>query len=159
MKRIHNANDLTLDLQRNYTQEIKAKPRGLWYAIDHEWLRWCAGEMPHWVKKYAHSLDVDTKDILIISDVSELYKFHKKYYKEWGIRWDKIAGEYKGIEIQNYYHLKNETRYGTDFLWLYGWDVPSGCIWDLSIVNDIHSEPTPNEYFTCDDYGAFIIDY
>ena len=53
------------------------------------------------------------------------------YIREEGesIDWKKVASKYDGIEINPY---QFEARY--QYLWYYGWDVASGCIWNLKSV-------------------------
>ena len=74
-----------------------------------------------------------------------------------------VLGRYYGIEIYLYEVLKYEKDldYGRinneDLIWLYGWDIPSGAIWnpraikDLEYIGEINSikmyeEVTGKEY-------------
>jgi len=99
--------------------------------------------MPQWIKPNWFSLDLDMKGILVIQSVSDLLRFQKKYrtfepYIQ--INWESVKKDYRGIEIQNYYELKrffNSSAGFMDYVWLYGWDINSGCVWDLSCVRSI----------------------
>lgn len=55
-----------------------------------------------------------------------------------GIDWKAVAKEYDGIEIDPYQY---ERRFSEGFLWYYGWDCASGCVWrprglTFSLVRD-----------------------
>ena len=64
----------------------------------------------------------------------------KKQKPRYGPDWEAVTKEYAGIIIPKYYELYRtlEQTYGGFFTlprsWLSAWDVPSGCVWDLSIV-------------------------
>ena len=42
------------------------------------------------------------------------------------IDWKKVASKYDGIEIVPY-----QPKARMNLLWYYGWDIASGCIWNL----------------------------
>ena len=146
MKRSTNTNTKTLDLLKVYKQNsnITFKPMGIWYGIDDEWLRWMKGNMNHWVRPYNIEIDVEESKMLIISTIPQLDAFIKKYHKRGSefefmgeINWKRVAKDYSGIEIQNYYELKwGDYPYRMGAMWFHGWDVSSGCIWDLSIIKN-----------------------
>jgi hypothetical protein len=144
MRRIHNTASSKIDLTRTYGSSSHYKPHGLWYSIDDEWREWCQSGMPQWIKPNWFNLDLNMEGILVIQSVSDLLSFQKKYrilepYPQ--ISWESVKKDYRGIEIQNYYDLKrffNSSAGGfMDYMWLYGWDINSGCIWDLSCVRSI----------------------
>ena len=153
MNRIHGSDEIVMLLDKAYEQKaMNFKPRGLWYSIDFEWFEWCVGNMPNWIKRYMHTIELYESDILIISDIMELENFQRKYMErllnsQFGIiNWAEVTKKYKGIEIRNYYKLKELTDVGLDFMWLYGWDVSSGCIWDLSAIKSTQVEAVPNQF-------------
>ena len=126
--------------QRTFTQKISMKPNGFWYGFGSEWIDWCRSEMTDWVGKYIYSVDVGNSNILQIKTHMELMMFNREYQsnlsdagyiREEGesIDWKKVASKYDGIEINPY---QFEARY--QYLWYYGWDVASGCIWNLKSV-------------------------
>ena len=47
------------------------------------------------------------------------------------IDWHAVAQAYAGIEIAPYCW---SLRFEYEFLWYYGWDCASGCVWELSAV-------------------------
>ena len=138
-----------LDLNKSYygnKQRNLSKPNGLWYSWNNEWLDWCTSEMPDWKKPWLFYLYPILDDVLIISNTSELIQFQKDYaYKNYDvsafmIKWKLVAKDYKGIEIRNYHSLKwndyTQSRF-MEYIWLAGWDVSGGCIWDLSIIKKV----------------------
>ena len=135
----------SLDLTKKYYQaKPRIKPTGLWYSINNEWFKWCRGEMFEWIKGWSYSLEVDTSDILIITNNNELKNFCDKYTLNLGkylyyIDWLRVTQKYKGIELQNYHTLKWDCWTVKEFntlIWVYGWDVSGGCVWDLSIIEN-----------------------
>lgn len=150
MIRLTNTESKELNLTKKYRQGWY-KPRGLWYGIDREWIAWCKAEMPHWIKKYTFKLEIDESRILVINSPQQLEDFigkysHKKIEKipYWGpqINWQAVTKSYAGIELQNYDRLKPYLMYNEKMFhtWFYGWDVSSGCIWDLSIIKSYSPE-------------------
>ncbi|HUW66511.1 MAG TPA: hypothetical protein VMW20_00500 [Candidatus Nanoarchaeia archaeon] len=149
--RIHMTKKPSLDLTRKYDinkyiNKYPFKPNGLWYSIDNEWYEWCAGEMPDWIKGWSYSLEIDTANVLIISTTFQLNKFLEKYQEKttqyiYSIDWYKVSRDYTGIEIQRYHHLKYMCDRNIDgfskLVWLYGWDVSGGCIWDMSVIEKV----------------------
>ena len=93
--------------------------------------------MPEWVGKYIYSVDIGNTNVLQIKTHMELMQFSREYQgmmsqvyrKGESIDWNKVASKYDGIEINPY---QFEARY--QYLWYYGWDIASGCVWNLSGV-------------------------
>jgi len=126
--------------EQKYSPEFK--PQGIWYQVDNSWRDWCSSEMPHWLADYKHEFlfDIDYTNIYVISNEQELREFTTNYQKKIqsdypykAIDWRTLAKEYKGIEIPNYLY---SCRMEREFLWYYGWDVASGCIWDVSAIKN-----------------------
>lgn len=116
-----------------YKQRITFKPEGLWFGFGTFWIDWVKDEMPEWIKDGIYKLTIDTSKILVVDSLSD---FHKKYNVKLyghaiGINWLRIANEFSGIEIPSY---QRDFRLASDYLWYYGWDVASGCIWDKSAL-------------------------
>lgn len=149
MKRVINTSRKKLDLALTYKQDEKYefKPKGLWYSIDGEWLEWCEGNMPHWVKPRNIEIELDESKIIIIETAKQLRDFEERFGYDMispikgitacrlmQVRWSKVAECYSGIEIRNYHKIKwsGDLNWST---WFYGWDISGGCIWDLSIIN------------------------
>ena len=110
------------------TGQPDMKPRGLWYSCGSDWDDWCQMEMPEWIDGAPHvyKLQVNPSNMLIIRTGEELEAFNEEYgvngipFIDWGA----VAQQYDGIEICPY-----QWDYRHEFLWYYGWDVASGCIW------------------------------
>ena len=126
--------------QRTFAQKVTMKPFGFWYGFGGEWIDWCRSEMPNWTGKYIYGVDVHNINILRITTHMELTQFSHEYqsnvsdtgYKrEAGeaIDWKMVASKYDGIEINPY---QFEARY--QYMWYYGWDIASGCVWNLKNV-------------------------
>jgi hypothetical protein len=93
------------------------------------------------VGEYFHSVDIGKSYVLVLHDVCEMIEFYKKYssdrspysglgeFGNW-IDWKKVAKDYCGIEIPRYLWSCRMSH-----SWYYGWDVASGCIWDLKHVS------------------------
>ena len=122
--------------QRTFNQKVTMKPFGFWYGFGSEWIDWTRSEMPEWVGKYIYSVDIGNTNVLQIKTHMELMMFNREYQSNLSdtghrrlIYWKKVADKYDGIEINPY---QFEARY--QYLWYYGWDIASGCIWNLKNV-------------------------
>jgi len=134
--------DIKFDFNRVGEQEIRMKPKGLWYGIGDSWLRWIKDEMPDWEHDNVYQLDINESKIKIIRNFNELVAFDKIYGVENESRmffdngrmidWAKVAKDFDGIEIAPYIY---EARF--EYNWYYGWDVASGCIWSSDVIKDI----------------------
>lgn len=83
--------------------------------------------------EYVFSVELDYSNILKIDTSNKFKDFHNKYFNGNGIDWNRVSKDYKGIEIIPYrYEFRMEYLYS----WYYTWDIPSGCIWDLSAMKD-----------------------
>ncbi len=130
---------------------VPGKPNGLWVSVEGEddWAAWCTSDMPEWVNGSAVTEVVLKSDanILHIENDAQLMAFHREYgaVPEYEIkryprdmwakqpRWSRVAGTYAGIVIAPYQwarRLDRATR------WYYGWDCASGCIWDVSVIQE-----------------------
>lgn len=121
-------------------QEIKFKPRGLWYGIGTSWIDWVRGEMPHWETENVFKIDINESRVKLIRTYDELINFDKEYGSEYTfgyetytkIDWVKVAGDWGGIEIAPYIYKARMV-----LEWYYGWDVASGCIWGDGVITNI----------------------
>lgn len=144
MIRTINTNSTELDLVRTYNQKhLDFKPHGLWYSLDSEWIEWCECNMEGWVRDNIIEIDVDLSNFLILETKEQVVEFSNKYGARIhpevdmkNIQWAKLKDKYAGIEIRNYHSIKWNHNFmlGTDNIWFSGWDVSSGCIWDLSVI-------------------------
>src|ERR1035437_8747746 len=148
-----NTKELSIDLSKKYCDiDIieHHKPHGLWYQINNSWINWCKSNWSNRACENNIKIQLDLKSILIINTAKKLKDFNNKYKVtlfaipehnlEFNIiDWNKVKKDYKGIEIRNYHKNKNMgfTFFSISFEWFLGWDVDSGCIWDLSAVKKI----------------------
>jgi len=121
------------------------KPNGLWYSVGAEWIEWCLNEgCQEWLeKKFIYQLFPNYDNILRITMDSELLSFAEEYTINKNedilfshINWKKVAEDFSGMEIAPYNWKK---RLDIDYLWYYGWDVASGCIWQSGGIIDIRN--------------------
>ena len=136
------------------------KPRGFWYSCYNGWYDWILeNNMLNFLYKYIHKInikknvitDIRTKDknkLLVINNLKDFDLFNKEYgyhasygktfWKNAGgdnilIRWNDVSKDFGGIEICPYLQKR---RY---YLWYNGFDVASGCIWNISpIIENIN---------------------
>ena len=141
---------ITFDPNRIYPKSDRDeyfKPNGLWISdeSDFGWRDWCTGE--NWgtdTLMYEHLVELNPdNNILFIRNVEELDKFHEEYavdilrdYHRFGcpprrdwLDWRRVYPLYQGIIITPY---QWERR--LQYMWYYGWDCASGCIWDLRAI-------------------------
>ncbi len=142
----------------------KGRPKGLWVSVGDAWLvdqheRWRenssglgSAHYPHRFK-YANEITiVDVSNIMVITNEAEFRAFNDDYSElrpEFGpkarvIRWSDIRRCYQGIIIAP--HIKsmavqisakgNEVPIQESF-WYYTWVVASGCLWDVSVIENI----------------------
>lgn len=116
------------------------KPKGLWISdeSDYGWAKWCADEDFN-PDRLSHchevTLGIGTQPLLLLSTEEQVRTFDARfgYSGRWGrgIRWEQVADVLAGIFITPY---RWELRLDLD--WYYGWDVASGCVWNLSVIHD-----------------------
>lgn len=121
------------------------KPTGIWYGFGGAWLDWCISNdfgKDHFEGNYLYCMEIEEKEILVLCDKEEICNFSRKYTEtihSYGIEkvnWRLVQEKYKGIELPDYERIYSPD-WGVDLLWHYGWDVSSGCIWDLDSIISI----------------------
>lgn len=116
--------------KRNYMQSPGPKPAGFWYGIGRSWHEWVESEMPHWMSEFNYEVDLGKSKILVINSIEGLDRFTKKYGRgEYHIDWVRVSEMYDGIEISPYQWSRR-----LSLMWYYGWDIASGCLWNLEQV-------------------------
>jgi hypothetical protein len=125
--RIHMSKTPKILEKKKYTQVDGMKPNGFWYGFGEEWIDWTKTEMPEWVGKYIYEVKIPN-NVLKITSYKELLQFNEEFKTEQiMIDWKKVASKYDGIEIVPY-----QQKARMNLLWYYGWDIASGCIWNLN---------------------------
>lgn len=120
-------------------QKVEPKPNGFWYSAGDAWLEWCKSDMPQWVGEHACVLDLGASNILQLDTLEKIkafsLEFGNKLYTQARavfIDWPTVATRWDGIEIIPY---QWSIRTDPDHFWYYGWDVASGCVWNLDKVS------------------------
>lgn len=122
-----------------------SKPIGLWYSIGTEWVDWVRSDMPSWEGENLYLLKINPKNMLLLDteekvrDFNITYGVASNYPSQFDINWAEVAKKYSGIEINPYqYGLRYE------YLWYYGWDVASGCLWNNNALVSVQKIELPN---------------
>jgi len=120
------------------------KPHGLWYSTGDSWINWCVSEEYSGVGRYIYRLHMDKRRVLRIRTLRDIDRFNKKFqfnltedqrlrkdsYRFFeNINWPKVYEHYNGIEISPYQYRRR-----FDYMWYYGWDCASGCVWRPHVV-------------------------
>lgn len=151
-------------LKRNYLEKFwfiqeSNKPQGFWLSVEdtadpteQNWGSFCNNEVMRYRIKYKYEITIHPNaNILVIDSAPALLEFvwmygfrrvfhesHaieeskriKKELDEIQIDWWKLYKTYHGIQIAPYQHT---FRYR--WIWYYGWDVASACIWDWRCID------------------------
>jgi hypothetical protein len=150
MRLIHHDKEIiTFDPNRVYPkrdQDAYFKPNGLWVSDEDDfgWSHWCTGEQ--WGTDglvYEHLVELHPNhNVLFIRTVEEIDKFHEEYSvdilkdrqyrypsrRDW-CDWSRVYPLWQGLIISPYLWERR-----MQYMWYYGWDCASGCIWDLSAI-------------------------
>lgn len=127
----------------DYTQYYNNyKPCGLWYSFGSEWADFVKNNLPEKSNtKNKIILNVNFKKILLLDSKEKCISFYEKYHYTGEeidfpeINWSLVADEYYGIEVKNFNNFRPESpKREKEIGWLYGWDVSSGCIWNMSAI-------------------------
>ena len=128
---------------RTYEQGSRMKPNGLWYAKGNSWMEFVRTEIMIMAEdaKYVYAIGFDMDKVLSIKSgrqaerVTYMFKDHELSRKaNISINdWDRITKIGKaGVEFIPYERGYFSRDYS--MAWYSGIDVPSGCIWDTSIL-------------------------
>lgn len=157
MKLKHYARTSKFDLIRDWDYSTYPprgdKPSGFWVSVEGEddWKSWCLDEEYNleWIENEFDVALSESANILTLSSVDDILKFTKEFTDSSmdsefdistnheyniAIRWSDLYSLYDGIIIAPYQwacRLKFDTR------WYYGWDVASGCIWNLDAIDSV----------------------
>lgn len=116
--------------------DVDYKPRGgMWYSIGNAWLRWC---FDNWtVPTLVYEVEIDERRVFRM-DEGNARAFMERFGVDTGrfcpqVHWGLVANAYAGfemaIESPGALRFFEERR---DIGWIRTFDVPSGCVWDLS---------------------------
>lgn len=136
-----------------------SKPRGgLWYGLGTRWIEHLSdpsisGGLK--VGKYIHELFIDKSKVFVLDSEKKNEELKKRFgfdvgYQDdiysTGIRYDKMAKYYAGIEYPAY----GITNFMDEY-YVYFVEIPSGCIWDKSAL-----KASRLLYYYDDKTGKFI---
>lgn len=134
-----------LDRSRTYRQREPEssynKPRGFWVSVKGpvDWPTWCLEEGFALDRQVEHTVRLAAgAQILRLETVDSLVEFTRQYgvKSSFGpgtsIHWARVVEEFDGVIIAPYQWA---CRLSLD--WYYGWDVASGCIWDLAAIESV----------------------
>ena len=138
---------LEMDFTRQYEQREHNKPRGFWVSVQGEddWPKWVEAEqfgLDVWAVRHEVQLTKDA-NILHLKTPLEIMDFHAEYnidllpgspMRTKYINWQAVSETYDGIIIAPY---QWSLRLDIDVSWYYGWDVASGCIWNLNSIESV----------------------
>jgi len=128
LKQVHSVvNDMSGEL-------AWTKPEGLWISVDQSWKEFAQKEG---LGSFDYATEVilsESANILIINSVQDLDSFTIQYGTKLDniidcIDWQRVASHYDGIIIGTYLWERRIT-----YLWYYGWNCASGCIWNADAV-------------------------
>jgi hypothetical protein len=133
-------------------QEIEMKPRGLWVSVEgnDDWPSWCVGEnFALDSLSHVHEITLaENASILRLSTASEIAELTSDYAcplpgmpphhytRAYVMDWPRLAGQYDGLIIAPYMWSCR-----LDYLWYYGWDCASGCIWNPRAIAEHRLRP------------------
>ena len=143
------------------------KPEGLWLSVDgdDDWKTWCENSefglkrlkfrqkvtllsnsiISADEARHSHGYEGFKGDVLHLDDEGDVRAWRGAYKSKLfdesnryeGINWAEMRRDYDGIIIAPYQY---RLRMAEGFLWYYGWDCASGCIWNKRVIESI-SEP------------------
>lgn len=150
--RIHLSDRPTVDLlERSHDlSPADAKPVGLWWAEDAEWIRWVKDNWPSRRHPYAYDVHLSSDtNLLTLEGAREIIDFTEAFgrpeqgdgsvrpwHRTYNIDWLEVARHYDGIVVRELTAWgdmdERGNREGRSPAWLCGprsWEVPSGCVW------------------------------
>jgi hypothetical protein len=128
---------------RTYEQGSTMKPNGLWYAKGNSWMEFMRTEVAEMTEdaKYVYAIGFDKSKVVSITSgrqaerVTYMFKNYELSQRANVdiVDWDRMTKIGKGgVEFIPYDRGYMSANYR--MVWYLGIDVPSGCIWDTSIL-------------------------
>ena len=112
------------------------KPNGLWLSDETAWEEWCRGE-EFALERLQHKtlIQLNMDRILLLDTHGKLAQFSADFkvqdiYPGIGrINWKLLLNHFDGVAIVPY-----SVPARNAFLWYYGWDCSSACVWNLEAI-------------------------
>ena len=143
----YTAKPFALDRARDYSarQRYNFKPVGLWVSVkgERDWPWFCEREEFRCESLRVRSVVTleESVNVLTLKTVNEIWAFDARFGRDsYGIRqidWGQVKKRYDGIIIAPY---QWSLRLDNKISWYYPWDVSSGCIWNLDVIESVVSE-------------------
>lgn len=127
-----------------------AKPTGFWYQIGREWERLAETTLTYKLGNRLVVVEVNHTRLIHLRNREDILKFSRKYttdgcgglvgFLDHSWDWERPGGEDGFYGLRIYLDLIDWLLVAKDYagvelrLPVAGWDVPSGCVWDLSAV-------------------------
>jgi hypothetical protein len=116
------------------------KPVGFWLSeesADGGWAEWCEMEDFDGAWEYIYDVILSEDANILYLDGDSMVRFNELYGNKRGfgmdkIDWHAVARDYDGIVIAPY-----QWRHRMNFMWYYGWDCSSGCIWNGDAIEQL----------------------
>ena len=114
------------------------KPHGLWLSDETEkgWRAWCEAEQFELGRlTYSTEFECDLSRWLVLRNYSQIEEFTEEYTVDNTLKdidWYLVKENFSGILITPYVWSAR-----MKFLWYYGWDCASGCVWDLKTIKPV----------------------
>lgn len=120
------------------------KPKGMWFSDDSDygWPHWCKSEQFRLeFLECKKDFELSLERICVLSSYADIARFTHAYdlgklgtisIEKFYMDWAKVREDYAGLLITPYVW---KARF--DFMWFYGWDCASACVWDLSTLKEL----------------------
>ena len=122
----------------NDTQGGHLKPNGLWYSCGTDWLKFVETEMPELQETaiMVYAIGYEPGKMLRVTSPKQAERVSYRYldYDSKRVDWGKVSTKYAGIECCPYRRGEIPFDLYLTAGWYVAFDVPSGCIWDTSIL-------------------------
>lgn len=139
--------------------ELDCKPEGFWVSVENGWGwgEWCSeqGNFRSERRAYVHQITLKKQhSVLHLSSQQEVLEFTEKYYQipfhynvcfptlrytqekyTLYIDWTVVKQVYQGLIVSPYFK-ELATPESFDTMWYWSWHCSSGCIWDLSCIEE-----------------------
>ena len=123
---------------RSYDQGEALKPAGLWYSCGTDWLKFVETEMPELQEDatIVYAIGYESSKMLRVTSPKQAERVSFRYgdFRTKRVNWKEVSSKYAGIECCPYSSHKIPFELYQTAVWYLAFDVPSGCIWDTSIL-------------------------
>jgi hypothetical protein len=137
--------DSPLELERNYEQSDTLKPNGIWYGCGTTWLDFIDTQMLEKRPTFGAqiwALKIDMSRVLPFLSENAVERFTRRFRDEEKYvltrqaqpDWTLAAAKFDGIECCPY--PVGDWEFKMKYMWYYGIDMSSGCIWNTKAITN-----------------------